>query len=155
LGCGTGIYAILGGEKVGKDGKVFAVDIQQDVLVNVRDKAKDAGLSNVETIWADIETEKGTKLADEYVDGVLMSNILFQLEDKGAAIREVYRILKKGGRLMIIDWTDSHGHLGPTPEHVFKQADAKQMLMDSGFVYGDEYDLGDHHYGLVFVKNNE
>ncbi len=103
FGCGSGHYSIEAAKKVGKSGKVYAVDVQQDMLGFVRTRAKTEDLDNIETIWTDLETPDSTRLSAGTVDLVLISNILFQAEDKNKIIQEAFRILKSGGRVSVIE----------------------------------------------------
>jgi len=153
FGSGVGSYVIPAAKRVGQTGKVYAIDIQQDLLVNVRDRAREAGLSNVETIWADVEKPHGSKLEDSFADAAIVSNILFQSEKKDEILKEVKRILKPHGRLLVVDWTDSFGNLGPEAHMIFPQGEAKKLLMQNNFAYENEFEFGDHHYGLIFLKN--
>src|ERR1700761_7861022 len=104
LGAGSGHYAIAAAHAVGKDGHVYAVDVQEDILAHLRDSAHRAGVRTIDTIWGNLEKAGGTKLRDASVDGVIMSNVLFQLEDPKPAVAEARRIVKAGGKVLVIDW---------------------------------------------------
>lgn len=151
LGSGTGFYSIAAAQEVGPDGRVYAVDVQKDLLENLKQKAADQHLSNIDVIWADIEKQNGSKIADGKAETVLICNTLFQLEDKDAAIAEAARLLRPSGRLCVIDWTDSHAGLGPNPDMVVTSAEAKD-LVSKHLEFDREFGAGEHHYGLVFRK---
>jgi hypothetical protein len=51
-----------------------------------------------------------------------------------------------------VDWADSFNHLGPPPEQVVSERNAKRMFENAGFEYMRPIPSGDHHYGLVFRK---
>ena len=154
FGCGSGHYSIEAAKKVGKSGKVFAIDIQQDMLGFVRTRAKTEDLTNIETIWTDLETPDSTRLASGTVDLVFISNILFQAEDKNKIIQEAFRILKSGGRVSIIEWDieSQIDKLGPPMDSRISKDTAKSLLESAGFVFKKEFNPGDHHYGFVFRK---
>ena len=97
FGCGSGHYVIGAAKKVGKSGKVYAVDIQQEMLSFARSQAQMIGLNNVETIWTDLEMPDATRLKENTVDLVIISNILFQAENKNQVIKEALRILNPAG----------------------------------------------------------
>src|SRR3990167_8873385 len=78
FGCGTGHVGILIAQRVGENGKVFAIDIMEDKLDSIRTHAKAVGLKNLETIRANLEVLGGTKLADQSQDMTVLVNILFQ-----------------------------------------------------------------------------
>lgn len=152
FGCGTGFYTVAAADMVGDDGKVFAIEIQQELLTKARslDSKK---RENIEFIAADIESPKDTQLQSDSLDAVFLSNVLFQLEDKNAALTEAYRVLKHGGRLLVVDWTDSFGSLGPEQKYIIGNKKATALAEEVGFVLERNIEQpGDHHYGLVFVK---
>jgi len=152
LGSGSGFYTLASAKAVGPEGKVFAIDIQKVLLSKVKDEANRAGLFNVEIIWGDIEKSGGTRLREESLDCIILSNILFQVSDREAVIKEALRILKKGGFSAVIDWSDSFGGLGPRPENVFPVETAKEVFQKNGFVIEKELTVGEHHYGFIAKK---
>ncbi len=152
FGCGSGYYTISLSRRVSEKGSVYAVDIQKSVLDKLSKEAEDRNLDNVEFILGDIEKEVGSKLADNSMDAVIVSNILFQIEDKEAFVREVARIIKKGGKALIVDWADSFGGLGPQPEYIFPSDKAKELFEKSGLKLEREFDPGAHHFALIFNK---
>lgn len=148
LGAGTGYYAIAAAKIVPR-GKVYAVEIQKDFLATVKHKAKEANLGNIECLWGNVEKIGGTKIGDNVADVVIASNILFQTEDRNTFIEETKRILKKGGRLLLIDWSDSLAFplLEPIPK-----AQAREMFEKKGFHFEREVDAGEHHYGMILLR---
>jgi ubiquinone/menaquinone biosynthesis C-methylase UbiE len=103
----------------------------------------------MEFIWGDLEAPKGSKIADHRLDLVLVSNLLFQVPDKSAIIREALRILKPTGRLAIIDWSDSFGGMGPRREDVVSKEAALELAAASECELTREFHAGAHHYGLL------
>lgn len=153
LGAGTGAYTIPLAEKVGDTGRVYAVEVQKDFLTNIKNAAASRGFKNVDLLWGDIERLGGTKIKDEGVDAVIISNVLFQAENKAGLLKEASRILRTGGKLLITDWSDSFGNLGPTPEMVVTKDSALKMCENEGFVLKNEILAGEHHYGFVMLKS--
>jgi hypothetical protein len=82
----------------------------------------------------------------------VLANTLFQIEDRESAIKEIGRTIHVGGRLVLIDWTDSFGGMGPAPYHVITQEAATALLESNSFVLEQTFPAGSHHYGLVFRK---
>ncbi len=152
IGAGSGAYAIAAAKLVGDNGKVYAIDVQKELLAKLKNEAKRLRMHNIEIIWADAEKLGATKLRDGSVDAVILSNVLFQVEDKKGTIAEAKRILKSGGKGVLIDWTDSFGGLGPQPKDVFPKDEAGGTISSAGLTLVKEFDAGDHHYGLVFRK---
>ncbi len=152
LGAGTGTYTMLLASRVGENGRVYAVEVQKDFLTNIKDAAMERGFKNVEVIWGDIEQLLGTKIKDGIADAVVISNVLFQAENKTGLLREAKRVLKIGGKILLVDWSDSFNSLGPAKDAVVPVHIARDMCEREGFVLKKEFDAGEHHYAFVFYK---
>lgn len=151
LGAGSGHYAISAAGIIGSSGKVYAVDIQEDVLKRVRDFAHQKGFRNVETIWGNFEKLGGTTLKDASLDAVILSNTLFQLDHREGAVAEIKRVLKPGGRLLVIDWAGAYGGMGPLPHRVVSEHVAEELFIGNGFHKVKDFRAGPHHYSIVFT----
>lgn len=150
FGAGSGAYVLAIAEKLDHSGRVYAIDVQQDLLRRIKNEAHQRGYKNIEIIWSDLEKPHSSKIADRHLDLVLVSNLLFQLEDKRAPLLEAWRILRPLGRLALIDWSESFGGMGPIKKHVIKKEEAKALALECGFEFTKEFDAGAHHYGLLF-----
>ncbi len=150
FGAGSGTYAFLAAATVAPNGKVYAVDVQRDFLPAIRDGAKERNLKNVEVIWGDIEIPGGSKLREKLADFVIAANVLFQATDKKGLITEMKRVLKDGGKVVVIDWSESFGNLGPAKEHVVTEDEARGLFEQAGFTFVKEIPAGKYHYGMLF-----
>lgn len=151
LGAGSGHYALAAARAVGDTGRVYAVDVQQDILKHIKDAADHARIRNIEVIWGDIEKKGGTKLRDQVLDAAILSNVMFQIGHHEGALAEVKRILVPGGKILVIDWAGSYGHLGPPPTHIVPESDAEKLFIGAGFYKQKSFRAGPHHYGIVFT----
>ena len=152
FGAGSGFYTYLAAERVGESGQVFAIDIQEELLETIADESEKAGHTNVKVIRADLEVPDSTGIKGASIDVVLLSNTLFQIEKKSVTLSEAKRILKEKGRLILIDWGDSFGGLGPDNEAVLERETAKELCIAGGFTFEREIDVGDCHFGFLFKK---
>lgn len=150
FGSGSGAYVMAIAERLKNEGRVYAVDVQQDLLRRIKNDAHKKGYTNVEIIWNDLERPGASKVADRHADVVLISNLLFQLEDKKSVFTEAWRILKATGRLAVIDWSESFGGMGPVKNDVVKKDTVLELATAAGFSLQNEFNAGAHHYGLVF-----
>jgi len=133
FGCGSGHYSIAAAKKVGDLGKVYAIDIQKDLLGALKGAAKVNHLKNIEIVWANLDVPNGSKLQDASVDFVIISNILFQAEKKEEIAREALRILKQGGRVAVIEWAvKGEPRLGREKNKMPKQ-DVQTIFLQTGF----------------------
>ena len=152
LGSGVGFYSIALAKAVGPSGKVYAVDIQKELLSKLQTDAAQEGVHNIKLIWGDLDLPKSSTLQESSVDRVVLANILFQIEEKDVLLEEAYRILKPGGKLLFVDWKDSYGGLGPKPSDVIKDDVAKTLLESHNFKFDRDILTGDHHYGFIVKK---
>ncbi|MCB9806200.1 methyltransferase domain-containing protein [Candidatus Nomurabacteria bacterium] len=153
LGSGAGFYSLALSKVVGSSGKVYAVDVQQELLTKLKNESIRQGVSNIEIIWGDIEHRNGTMLADNSIDRVIIANTLFQITHKEEVLAEARRILKPKGTVLCIDWTDSFGGLGPPNHYVFKEDQAEILFRKAGFEFVRKIEAGDHHYGMIYRKS--
>ncbi|MFZ1020040.1 MAG: class I SAM-dependent methyltransferase [Minisyncoccia bacterium] len=148
LGAGTGFYAIAAGALAPR-GKVYAVELQKDFLEIIRHKVKEAHLKNVECFWGDVEKLGGTKIGDQIADAAIASNILFQTENKENFILELKRILKKDGKVLLLDWSETSIMSGTV---AVPEKKAREMFEKEGFILERKIDAGEHHYGMILSK---
>jgi ubiquinone/menaquinone biosynthesis C-methylase UbiE len=149
FGAGSGHYMKPLSDAVGTSGKVYLCEIQKNLVDALTVRAHELRLANIHPVWCDLEAENSMKLKDASLDAGLLSNTLFQLTDKPKALKEIARVIRKGGKLFVIDWTDSFGGLGPHPKDVIREADAAALLSAAGFTVERTFPAGDHHYGLA------
>lgn len=149
FGAGAGDITFTCAELVGESGRVFAVDIQKELTAKIRNEAQRRDLDCVEVVWGDVEAQNGSTLSAESVDVVLLANLLFQVKDAAAVLKEAKRVLKPAGRLAVVDWSESFGHLGPRPDDIIDESEAKKLCEESGFEITGEINAGAHHYGFL------
>ena len=152
FGSGAGYFTIILGQMVGESGKVYALDIQETALDNVRVKAKAVGLKNIEAIRTNLEVMGSSGLPDGSQDIVLLANILFQSDKKAEIIREAKRVLKDAGRLVLIDWKFGTGGFGPPDERRTDDVAMRNLVAGEGLVFEKPIDAGQFHYGMSFKK---
>lgn len=149
FGCGAGYFTIPIAKIIKNSGKIYAIDVLNDMLENVSSKAKLYDLLNIKTVRANIETVGGSKIEAHSVDLVVLANILFQCNDYDSVLTEAKRILKNSGSIMLIDWIPKEVPLGPKYEHCLSEEIAKKLSIKNGLKVVRKIDAGSQHYGMI------
>ena len=123
FGCGSGTYTIPAAKIVGEQGKVYAVDKDNEALDELMQKAESAGLKNIKRMETSGKLE--IDLADESVDVVLLFDVFHsfyfpQAEDRRRLLGEIYRIMKPAAFISISVWPNL---TEPGTEDEIKNAD--------------------------------
>ncbi len=150
FGAGSGHYSRAAAAAVGLSGKVYAIDVQEDVLKHLKLNSDDMRHRNIETVWGDIEHPGGSRLRDASLDAAIVANVLFQLDSPQGLIAEVKRTVKPGGKVLVVDWAGSYGGMGPSPERVISEHAAEELFIGGGFYKVRSFRGGPHHYGILF-----
>jgi ubiquinone/menaquinone biosynthesis C-methylase UbiE len=153
LGCGKFGYFILAAAKMtGSQGVAYAVDIQKQNLIEVETQAKKNNLPQIKTVWTNLEKWQGTKIESSSLDSALLINTLNQSDKRGDILREASRMLKKKGKLLIVEWLNIELPFGPSPEKKVKKNAIIDAAPKLGLKLDKEFSAGEFHYGLLFSK---
>ena len=143
LGSGGGIDVLLSARRVGPTGKVYGLDMTEDMLALARENQRKAGVTNVEFVKGTIEA---IPLPDNTID-VIVSNCVINLStDKDAVLREAFRVLKPGGRFAVSDVVIR----GDVPEEIRRSMELWVGCV-AGALHDREYETKLHEAGFVDV----
>lgn len=156
FGAASGNYTLLLARKADTraGAAIYAVDIQKEQLERLAQQAQEEALSGVHIVWGDLEEAGASRLRDASLDLVLIANTLFQIKNKKTILAEAYRVLGPEGRLALVDWSDSFGHIGPHSRDVVPVDTAKSLCENAGFQIDRDLDAGEHHYGFIATKKD-
>jgi len=148
IGAGTGFFALLFSKKM-KKGKVYACDISDEMLLWLEDNLPSESKGRVIPVRME---ESSVPLSEDMADLVYMINLHHELEQPQKILREALRLLRRGGKLLIIDWKKEQTPEGPPLEiRVTEEAIESQMLK-AGFRDIVKYAVLPYHHFLVGEK---
>jgi ubiquinone/menaquinone biosynthesis C-methylase UbiE len=150
VGCGIGYFSIPAAVIVGEMGKVYAMDISDEMLREVQERAREKNVANIEMIKT---FENSLIVADESITYVFICNVLHETENISSFLEEVKRILVGEGKVAIIDWMKKESHIGPPMDHRIAEEELLGMLNNMEFRVIEKIDIGNEFYGIVAVKN--
>ncbi|MFA5184537.1 MAG: methyltransferase domain-containing protein [Patescibacteria group bacterium] len=153
LGCGNfGFFVFPLARLVGRYGRVYAVDILKSTLAEITKEAKKANLPQITPVWSNLEIFKATNIPISSLDSALLVNVINQSEKRLEIIREAIRLLKRGGRLLIVEWKNIDIPFGPSPERRVRLDSLKTAAPKIGLGIKEEFEAGPYHYGLILTK---
>lgn len=157
IGAGTGLFMNALSQKVGAEGKVFAVEIAPSFVKHLRQRAREEQLENVEIVFC---SDRDANLPKESVDRILICDVYHHFEYPRLTMQSLWRALKPGGMLVLIDFHTEPDNVSPeriewlkghvrAPMQIFRQE-----VEEIGFQFKDqpEIDGFKENYLLRFTK---
>jgi ubiquinone/menaquinone biosynthesis C-methylase UbiE len=155
LGCGAGDYALRAATLVGETGAVFALDRMTEAIESLRQRTREAGITNLKTMVADIAAP--LPVADGTVDVCLIATVLHMMrtsQNYQSIFDEVRRVLKLQGRLAIIECHKKETGFGPPLEFRVAPEELEATLIPLGFEKTSLVDLGYTYLAQFMVKKH-
>lgn len=148
VGAGTGYFSFPLAKTIGTGGKLFAVDMQEEMLTLLRKKLDHPDApGNIVLVHGEA---KATTLGDHSCDLVFLANVWHEIPDHAAALQEIRRILKPNGTLAILDWRPDTEHPpGPPLEHRISAQNVCRDLRSHGFRCDSPLQVGQYSYIVV------
>lgn len=142
IGCGPGYFTFPVAERVGPTGQVYAVDLQPEMLQELERRVQERSLKNITTVRCG---ELKIPLPDGSVEAACLANVYHELEDTPAFLAELRRILRPGGRLILIDWKPIETPMGPPLSQRIPGEIISQALQRAGFAHRQDHDIYPYH----------
>ena len=152
-GCGEGSFSIPAAEIIGDSGKVYAIDISEEAINTLKEEIKKKSIKNIQAFVGDIA--KKLSIEDESIDVCLMANILHGLvvrKKVEGALKEIFRVLKPGGTLAVIDFKKIDGPPGPPLSIRMSPEEVEEIISKKGFKRMRVAEIGEYHYAVTFIK---
>ncbi|MBI5055338.1 MAG: methyltransferase domain-containing protein [Nitrospirae bacterium] len=151
VACGVGRYSIAASEIIGREGVIYAVDLWEDGINSLKQSIAEKGIKNIKPVLSDVS--KHIPVADKSIDIVLMATVLHDLIEVNVhdgTLREAARVLKPGGRLVIIEFKKIEGPPGPPAAIRLSPEELEKVVSPYGFKQEKVVDAGPHNYLSVF-----
>jgi precorrin-6B methylase 2/mono/diheme cytochrome c family protein len=148
IGSGTGYFTWRLAEAVGPKGKVYAVDVQQSMLDLTRTAVSEHKLANVEYVLA---TDTSPRLPERSVDLVFIAYAYHEFGDPGAMMTAIRRVLKPGGRVLILEYAKESNIAPAAPLHKMSFVEIRREIEPMGFVVDQLLDFLPVQHGVVFT----
>ncbi len=146
IGCGPGFFTIPASYIVGREGMVYALDVQEEMLEELRKRRPPENVRIVRSL------EDSIPLDEETLDLALLAYVLHEVERGDTFLREVRRVLRSGATLVVLEWEKMEEEKGPPFEERISKEDAKRMLEEGGFRIVKSENLNPSHYYIHTVK---
>ncbi|HEY8910262.1 MAG TPA: class I SAM-dependent methyltransferase [Desulfosporosinus sp.] len=146
IGCGTGFFTIPLAHEVKQ---VYALDIRTEMLSDLSDSLTQTQIHNVTVLQSE---ESHFPLADQLVDGILISLVLHEVDQPLEFFRELNRILLTGGRLVVIEWNKAPTEMGPPLDHRLSIQQLDDWALTTGLIKVNSWQWSDNFIGIEYKK---
>ncbi|HEY6347650.1 MAG TPA: class I SAM-dependent methyltransferase [Bryobacteraceae bacterium] len=149
VGAGTGYMSLKLARRVGANGRVYAEDVQPEMLQQVRLNANKAGFKNVQTVQG---TFTDPKLPSGQMDLVLLVDVYHEFSEPQKMLRGIRDSLKPDGRLVLLEYRKEDPTIPILPEHKMSVAEVKTELEAEGFKLGPVIETLPRQHILILTK---
>ena len=152
FGSGSGIFTIEMAKQLNQSGSILAIDLLEQPLRFLMENAKRQNVAHlITTKVCDLENKTLGNSFQNYFDVVTIINVLFQVKNKEAMLKEAKRILKPNGFLIIVDW---ESYKIPLNEKLYpvEKNELISLVTNFDFKTKENIKLSNTHFGLIFIK---
>lgn len=152
IGCGIGYFTFALSEAVGNEGLVYALDIEPEMLQDIKNRIAENNIKNVNPV---ITKEYELILEDSSVGVAFLCTVMHEVKMREKFLKETNRILHTDGKIIIIEWIKKDGDYGPPAHHRLDKNILKRNLLRTGFKDIEIMDFNDYFYIVSAKKNKE
>ncbi len=152
MACGRGEYSLAASKRIGDKGLVYAIDLWEEGIADLREQVSDRKITNIDARVADLRERIPVK--DSCVDVCLMATVLHDLvETNGAsqALNEAARVLRPTGILAVIEFKKMEGPPGPPMRIRLTPEEVGLLTNPHGFRKKRTIDVGPYNYMMLFT----
>jgi ubiquinone/menaquinone biosynthesis C-methylase UbiE len=150
IGTGSGYFTLRLAHHVGPTGRVYAVDVNPDMIRHVQNRVRDAKLQNVTTILA----RPNDPLLPQPVDRFVIVDVWHHIEDQTGYLALMKKHLKPGGQVIMIDFHKRDLPVGPPAHMKIAREDLLKQMAANGFRVVKEHTFLPYQYFIVFSVAN-
>lgn len=129
VGAGNGFFSLPGAEIVGEKGKIYSVDVEIDMLLDLKKRAQNAGLTDRIEICKSSNTDANLH---QKADFMLFAYLFHEVDQQEEFLNSYFKFLKKGTKVVFLEWNPDQGELGPSLEHRIESKTLKEILAKKG-----------------------
>ncbi|WP_182199952.1 class I SAM-dependent methyltransferase [Paraliobacillus salinarum] len=148
LGAGAGFFTIPAATQT--NNAVYAIDIEPSMIQLLEEAASKQSISNINTIVSNLNV---IPLADQILDKVISAFVLHEVDHLDTTIKEIARVTKHGGRIMLIDFKAIHTEAGPPLEIRIPSSKLVTLLKDHHFNNIITKEINDSNYMIIAERN--
>jgi arsenite methyltransferase len=148
IGAGSGYFAFRFARKVGSSGRVYAVDINPDMILHMNRLIRDMKLKNVVTLLSE---PNDPLLPEASIDRFFICNTWHHIENRNQYIKLMKKMLKAGGQIIVLDYKREQLPVGPPPGMKLAREEVIREMNSGGFILAEEHTFLPYQYFLIFA----
>ena len=146
VGCGRGFFAIPAARIVGRKGNVYALDLDEDAITELKKNAARESLRNLEAVVGGAED---TVFCEACADIVFFGIVLHDFNVPAKVLANAKVMLKPAGRIVDLDWKKEPAPFGPPLQIRFSEEQASNLIREAGLVVEQTRQAGPYHYIVI------
>lgn len=147
----TGHFVFPAVQIVGDDGRVYAVDVVKEALDMIDGRRKLFSILNLHTVWGDFERQGGVDIPEGSLDWILVINNVWCVKDISALAKEIKRVLKPDGKVLVIDWRrDAISSAAPAKDRRMESMQIEARFLHDNIVKEKDLMINTTHWGAIF-----
>jgi ubiquinone/menaquinone biosynthesis C-methylase UbiE len=149
VGAGTGYFSLRMARRVGPEGKVYANDVQPEMLDKLRVNAAKAKITNVETV---LGSEADPRLPLKALDLVILVDVYHEFSQPQEMLQHIRASLKPNGRLVLLEYRKEDPAVPIRPEHKMSVAEVKTEVEAEGYKLDQVIETLPRQHIIIFKK---
>jgi len=146
IGCGDGFFAVPAARIVCENGKVYGLDIYDEAVHMLKERAKAEGLEN---LASKVGAAEETVFCEHCADIVFFANVLHDFDDAAKVLTNARKMVRSTGRVVDLDWKKEPMKIGPPVQIRFSSEQAANLIEAAGFLVEAVKESGPYHYLII------